>query len=81
MNSFRKPLPAAVCTYACDQCGHKIHAMPHTMESRQFCPSCGGSFWKFKGIRGKGESSGCGSDRTIDASFHRKLTKLPNPLK
>ncbi len=80
MTSNRKPLPAAVCTYECTTCAHKIHAMPHTMQTRQFCPGCGGSFWKFKGVRGKGESNGCGSDRTIDAGFHRK-GKLTNPLK
>jgi len=48
--------------------------MPYTFEQRQFCPSCGGSFWKFKGVRKGGESSGCGSDRVINSSFHQKMT-------
>ncbi len=79
MTSNRKPLPAAICTYACCNCDHKIHAMPYTMESRNFCPACGCSMWKFKGIRERGESSGCGSDRVIDSSFHRPLTNPKSP--
>lgn len=75
LNSFRKPLPAAVCQYQCEACKHTIAVMPYVMEQRQFCSSCGGSFWKFKGVRKGGESNGIGSDKQIDASFHRKMTK------
>lgn len=72
IQSNRKPIPASMCNYECLTCGHTIAAMPHAMESRNFCAACGGSMWKFKGLRNKGE--GCGSDRQIDASFHRKMT-------
>lgn len=76
MLSNRKPIPASMCNYQCLNCSHEIAAMPHAMETRQFCAACGDSMWKFKGLRKGGESNGGGSDKNIDSTFHRPMTKV-----
>ncbi len=70
----RKALPVCKCNYQCCDCGNTIAAMPYAMEDRNYCSACGGTMWQFKGIRDKGEYNGCGNDKVIDSTFHRKLT-------